>query len=92
MLKYSKAIVIKACDLREAVFAKYGVEIEEIRNLLFYDDYTNDCFKKYYFDDDYEYEGNSWENEEDIKTKNLINQLLRETFPGETEVLIDVSW
>jgi hypothetical protein len=92
MLRYSKAIVVEACDLEEAVSTRYGIEINEIRSLLFYDDYMNDCFKTYYFGEDDKYEGYSWQNEENIKTKNLINQFLRETFPNEQEVLIDVSW
>lgn len=92
MLRYSKAIVVEACDLEEAVSTRYGIEINEIRSLLFNDDYMNDCFKTYYFGEDDEYKGYSWQNEEDIKTKNLINQFLRETFPNETEILIDVSW
>lgn len=92
MLRYSKAIVVEACDLEEAVSTKYGVEIEEIRSLLFGDSYVNDSFKNYYFEEDDEYNGYSWENEEDIKARNLINQFLREEFPGETNILIDVSW
>jgi hypothetical protein len=92
MLRYSKAIVVEACDLEEAVSAKYGVEIEEIRSILFDDNYINDSYKRYYFEEDDEYNGYSWENEENIKARNLVNQFLREEFPGETEILIDVSW
>ena len=52
----------------------------------------NDCYKSYYFEDDEEYTGKSWQNEERIRVRNLVNAYLRDILPGHESVLIDVSW
>ena len=54
--------------------------------------YSNNCYKSYYFADDYEYTGQPWEQEEKIRVTNCVNAILRDLLPGEERILIDVSW
>ena len=105
MLKHSKekVIIVEARDLEDAVSAKYGIEIEvDFCYLLFGEEYANFSYKFYCFDEDEEYDESFWEDEEyneyaweskeNVETRNLINQFLREEFPGEVEILVGISW
>lgn len=86
-MTHKKMIVINIRDLEEALTQQYGSEeFSELRNTLFYDDFMNDCYKQYWFDDDLD------EDEDDAPIINCINAFLRDIFPGEESVLIDVSW
>ena len=85
--------VIDFYVLEDELKTQFGVDVEgELRNILFYEDYMNDCYKSYYFADDEEYTGKSWQNEERIRVRNLVNAYLRDILPGHERVLIDVSW
>ena len=85
--------VIEIYVLEDELKTQFGVDVEgELRNILFYEDYMNDCYKSYYFADDEEYTGKSWQNEERIRVRNLVNAYLRDILPGHERVLIDVSW
>jgi hypothetical protein len=87
--------VIDIYDLEKAIEIQFGKEILancEMRQLLFGDRFMNDVYIRHYFDDDIEYHGYSWENENEISVLNLINQFLRDEFPGQESVLINVSW
>ena len=81
-MTYKKMIVINIRDLENALVQQYGSEgFSDLRNILFGDYYMNDCYKSYYFEDD---------NSSAII--NCVNAFLRDTFPGEDTVLVDVSW
>jgi hypothetical protein len=93
MAIYTMYPVIDVTDLEDAIRIQFGVDIEDdLRNILFYDEYQNDCYKSYCFADDEEYTGESWENEEHIRIRNLINAYLRDILPDYERVLIDVTW
>lgn len=93
MAVYEMRPVIEIYVLEDELKTQFGVDIEgELRNILFYEDYMNDCYKSYYFADDEEYTGKSWQNEERIRVRNLVNAYLRDILPGYERVLIDVSW
>ena len=93
MAVYEMRPVIEIYVLEDELKTQFGVDVEgELRNILFYEDYTNDCYKSYYFADDEEYTGKSWQNEERIRVRNLVNAYLRDILPGHERVLIDVSW
>ena len=88
--------VIDIIDLEREVIARYpelekDIEYYEIRAIMFDDDYNNDCYKEYFFGEDYKYEY-PWQNEEKIKIENIIRAYLREVLPDEDHVIIDVSW
>ena len=86
-MKYKKMITISIYDLEEALVQQYGSEeFSDLRNILFYEDYMNDCYKQYWFDDDLD------EKEDNAAIINCINGFLRDIFPDEERVLIDVSW
>ena len=90
---YTMYPVIDVCDLEDELKTQFDVDIEgELRNILFGDDYQNDCYKSYCFEDDEEYTGETWENEEEIRIRNLVNAYLRDILPDYTHVLIDVTW
>ena len=92
-MKYQMTPVIDADELENAVNLQYGEDtIEEIRNLLFGDDYSNDCCKPFYYDDLTPYNGKPWEDEEEIRLINLVKTYLQDTLPDYDSVLIDISW
>ena len=93
MAVYEMRPVIEVGVLEDELKTQFGVDVEgELRNILFYEDYMNDCYKSYYFADDEEYTGKSWQNEERIRVRNLVNAYLRDILPGHERVLIDVTW
>lgn len=88
--------VIDVIDLEHEVIARYpelesDIEHYEIREIMFNDDYNNDCYKSYFFGEDIEYKY-SWQNEAKVKIENIIRAYLREVLPDEERVIIDVSW
>lgn len=93
-MKHTNMIVVVDGDIVEEVNAKYGVEIEYIANLFWEGDFMNDCYKSLWIEEeaDEEFKGYEWENEEEIKHRNLVRKYLRECFPGTERVLVDVSW
>ena len=93
MAIYKMLPVIEVDVLEKELKIQFDVDIEgELRNILFYDNYQNDCYKSYYFDDDIEFHGYTWENEEHIRIRNLVNAYLRDILPNYDSVLIDVTW
>ena len=92
MAVYEMFPVIDVDVLENELKTQFDVEEYELRNILFGDDYQNDCYKSYCFADDEEYTGESWENEEEIRIRNLVNAYLRDILPDYERVLIDVSW
>lgn len=93
MAIYTMYPVIDVTDLEDAIRIQFGVDVEdEMRNILFGDDYQNDCYKSYCFADDEEYTGESCQNEEHIRIRNLLNAYLRDILPDYERVLIDVTW
>ena len=93
MAIYTMYPVIDVTDLEDAIRIQFGVNVEnEMRNILFGDDYMNDCYKSYYFANDEKYTGAFWQNEEHIRIRNLVNAYLRDILPDYERVLIDVSW
>lgn len=93
MAIYTMCPVIDVTDLEDAIRIQFGVDVEgEMRNILFCDDYMNDCYKSYCFADDEVYEYPAWQNEEHIRIRNLVNAYLRDILPDYERVLIDVTW
>ena len=89
---YEMFPVIDVGVLEDELKIQFDVEVDDLRGILFYDDYQNDCYKSYCFADDEEYTGESWENEEHIRIRNLVNTYLRDILPDYERVLIDVTW
>jgi hypothetical protein len=87
-------IIVADGDIVEEVNAKYDVEIEYIANLFWEGDFMNYCYKSLWIEEeaDEEFNGYEWENEEEIKLRNLVRKYLRDCFPGVDHILVDVSW
>lgn len=84
--------VVDYGTLEDAVNLQFKANISDICQLLFDDDYINDSYKRFYFKEMEEYHGYCWENEENIRLRNLVRAYLQDTLPNYDCVLIDVSW
>ena len=84
--------VVDASDLEDAVNLQFGCDIEDIRNLLFGDEYNNSCHKTFWYDEDEVYTGSIYQDEEEIRLRNLVCAYLRDVLPDYCCVLVDVSW
>ena len=84
--------VVDADELERAVNAQFGCEICEICNLLFGDNYTNDSYQGFWYGELEVFHGHSWEDEEEIRLRNLVRAYLQDTIPDYSRVLVDVSW
>ena len=93
MAVYTMYPVIEVGVLEDEIKTQFDVDVEgELSNILFVDNYQNDCYKSYCFEDDEEFCGYAWENEEHIRIRNLVNAYLRDILPNYECVLIDVTW
>ncbi len=93
MAVYTMYPVIEVGVLEEEIKTQFDVDVEgELSNILFGDNYQNDCYKSYYFEDDEEFHGYAWEDEEHIRIRNLVNAYLRDILPDYTHILVDVTW
>ena len=93
MAVYTMYPVIEVRVLENEIKTQFDVDVEgELSNILFYDNYQNDCYKSYCFEDDDEFHGYAWEDERRIRIRNLVNAYLRDILPDYTRVLIDVTW
>jgi hypothetical protein len=93
MAVYRMYPVIDVDALENELKTQFDIDIEgNLRSILFYDNYQNDCYKSYCFEDDEEFHGYAWENEEHIRIRNLVNAYLRDILPDYTHVLVDVTW
>ena len=79
-MKFERCPVIKATELEKEINSKFNFDIDDIAVLLFDDDFVNDSYKKFYLDDEYE---------DQIA---VIAEYLKDMFPYDKKVLIDVSW
>lgn len=84
--------VVDVSELEDAVNAQFGCEIAEMRNLLFSDDFNNDSYQSFWYGKMEVFEGRSWQNEEQIRLRNLVRAYLQDTIPDHDRVLVDVSW
>ena len=93
-MKYDLVPVVKARDLEALLSEKANINVDEIRSLLFYDEYVNDSYKNLYFADDESADG--WDPTpaqiKEMKARNALFALLREEFPDREDILVDVSW
>lgn len=83
-MKVEMKPVINSNDLEEAIKAQYDLDLC-IPEVLFPEDFTNDCFKEYYYKDARKFE--LWETDE-----LYVRQYLRETFPQYDSILVKISW
>ena len=91
-MKVQTMPVITVYDLADALEAQYnwGLNSSDISQLMFGEEYMNDCYKRYYFAED----AICWsvKYEEAVRKENLLKSFLRDTFPEYSEILVDVYW
>ena len=75
--------VIDIWELKGAFFRTYGYEIDNIHELLFGDNFSNDSYKMFDL---------TWINEDADEDILKIVKLLRNLGIDEDEILIDITW
>lgn len=79
-----KMTVIDIWELKGAFYRTYGYDIDNIHELLFGDDFSNDSYKMLYL---------TW-MEEDEENEDILKivKLLRDLGINEDQILIDITW
>ena len=90
-MKYKNEIAVNIYDLQEALVLQYREDFAdlELRNIMFGDFYSNDCYKKFYFDEDILY---SPEEYDDGSILCSIITFLKDIFPDQKYILVDITW
>lgn len=83
--------VVNYKTLEDAVNLQFDTDIDDICQLLFCDDYVNNSYKGFYSGEMEVYNGYFWENEEDIRLRNIVRAYLKDILPNYEYVLIDIS-
>ena len=91
-MKHHIAKAVWVEDLRKAVNLQFDCDFDDLTPILFGNECPTNCYKRYYFNEVIEYHGYSWEDEEDIRIRNLVNLFLKGVFPFDDYILIDISW
>lgn len=78
--------------LQDDVNLQFGTDIDDLDILLFGYDSSNNSFKSFYYGEMEIFEGHPWQNEEDIRLRNLVRAYLKDVLPDYDCVLINVSW
>ena len=91
MSVFSIMPVVSVEDLEKGVNTQFGTDLD-LRNLLFDNNYINDCYKEFDYSVPEVYMNLSWQDEERIQQINLVKTFLQDVLPEYTKVIIDVSW
>ena len=99
-MKYKMMPVIWVEDLHEALIAQYGPDFlnrnDNLRNILFDDQYCNDVAKELNIYDiekwDDSYLTYEWFDERQWRIRNCVLAFLQDLFPNQEYVMIDVTW
>ena len=85
---------VNAFELEKAVNIQYGLNIDNIHELLFDDHYYNDTYSSFDIDEEEEYNEEYMDpkEEERIRLRNLIRGYLKDILPDWEYVLVDTSW
>ena len=101
IMKYTTVPCFWVEDLEVALEAHYGPKFmqeindnhNDIRKLMFGENFMNDVCCKYYIDELEHYEGcHSLKEETSIHMNNCIRTFLRYMFPNFDYVIVDVMW
>lgn len=83
--------VVNVDELENEINRQYDVDYD-LRNMLFFDEYVNDCYKKFYYKDLEVYEGKPWQDADAITRRNVVKTYLQDILPNYKCILLDVSW
>ena len=90
----SMSPIVNAFELEKAVNTRYGLNIDNIHEVLFDDHYYNNTYSSFDLDDieEYDEEYMDPEEKEKVNLRNLIRVYLKDILPDWKYVLIDISW
>lgn len=77
-------------ELEDAILLQYNIKVD-IQSLFFHEP-GNDCYECIDFDEDEEFVNPYWDDEEAISQRNLVRGYLRDILPGESILLVYVSY
>ncbi len=83
-MKVEMKPVIDSNDLGEQIKAQYNLDLC-IPEVLFPEDFMNDCFKEYYYKD-------VWEDEVFPSDEACVRKYLCDTLPQYDSILVKISW
>ena len=80
-----KMTVIDIWELKGAFFKTYGYDINNIHELLFGDNFSNDSYKMFHL---------AWAEEDEDTEEDVLKivKMLRDLGFDEDEILIDITW
>ena len=84
--------VVSIYDLEDILHSEFGIKVDNLTEILFGDNYSNDCYKSYFYDEREVYEGKFWQNKEHIEIRNKLSDYLEAEFPNYNCVLVDITW
>lgn len=88
---YKLPVIDEIYELEDAIKAQYDVKVD-IQS-LFFPECGNDCYERIDFAEDEDEEVlYSWDDPEEITQRNLVRGYLRDILPGETVLLVWVSY
>ena len=83
-MKVEMKPVINSNDLEEQIKAQYNLDLR-IPEVLFPEDFMNDCFKEYAYKD-------TCEDEFCESEEMCVRQYLRDVFPQYDSIIVKISW
>ena len=89
---YENIPVVDMYELEKALNLQYGENFNEIPVLLFGDDYMGGVCKPFFFDKMEVFSYPQWQNEEEIRLRNLVRAYFQDVFPERNMVLIHIYW
>ncbi len=94
-MKYITRKVVEAYEIEKAVKLQFGVDIE-LRSLMWSEAYINDSYKKLYFGDStikHNQANMRAEETNDVyRERALVYAIMKDCFPNDEYVFVDVSW
>lgn len=86
-IPYELIPTVQLPDIEDAL-EQNGIEIDDLRNFFWPEDFMNDCYKSVYFAKDISPDWGIYNYE----LMNKVYGILRKAFPGYSVILVDVSW
>lgn len=94
MIKHETRKIVSIYTLVEELKKRYNIKVSRpwLAKYLYDSDYTNDCYKEFYFGDGPVDFKETDEDAKEIRILNYIIKMLTESFPTEDRILIEIWW
>ena len=87
---YREMIVVDVDDINEEVWRQFNTAVDT--RDLFWSDYFGTGYKYLDFFEDEVYIGFDPQIEQDCRERNLVRCVLRDNFPEQSGILVDLEW